>query len=343
MKPLVLGLLVVGLCTAAPLSAQIVIDWTEIPHDVGTQWSVNIKYDVTVGLGSQGGPHIWNFTSQPMGTDTVNFRIVSKGTTPFADTFPNANLVYKSTEDIDTIYQYMELNPDDYGYCGLGFASTGSTYVIQYDPMDTIPLPLSYGDSRHYYSFYSLETGPDFLLTVEKHGFQSLDAYGTVTIPLGTFDCLRTCSFDTCATTIFFMGIPILSDTVTHINYSFLTENHSTLVCIASHPGETNPNYTWAMTLERLLNFSTGIEESDNRTLQSMDHELRAYPNPFTLYCNVATPGGSGNQIPTLRIYDLSGRLIETTESNTIGRNLRAGIYFVNADGYKSLKVLKLQ
>ncbi|MFQ5905288.1 MAG: FlgD immunoglobulin-like domain containing protein [bacterium] len=322
------------LCTATPLLAQIVIDWTEIPQDIGTEWSVNIKNDAAVNLGSQGGPQSWDFTSQPMGSDTVNLRVVSKGTTPFADSFPSANLVYESAEDSDTVYQYMELNPDDYGYAGLGMVVAGSTYIIRYNPMDTVPLPLNYGDSRRYYSFYTLEPQPDFVITVEKYGLQSLDAYGTITIPFGTFDCLRTCSFDTAATTTYFMGIPIISDTTTHINYSFLTENYSTLVCIASYPGETDPDYAQAAALERLQDFSTGIEES--KTIVSPDNSLSHMPNPFsdcvTIRYFLATPG-----YVDLRVYDARGGLVKTLVRGPQGRGEHSVRWFgKNDDGKKS-------
>jgi hypothetical protein len=81
----------------------------------------------------------------------------------------------------------------------------------------------------------------------------------------------------------------------------------------------------------------TGVEEIGYIT-PITERQLQASPNPFIQYCSVTLHRGK-----ILQIFDLSGRLIETTESNTIGKNLNPGIYFIKTRGYKPVKVIKLK
>jgi hypothetical protein len=287
------------------LPAQIVIDWTEIPQTIGTTWTKNIRYNTTVNLGSTGGPQVWNFTSQPLGTENCQGVIVPKASTPFPDSFPNANLVYGSYEDGDTSYLYMELTPNFLSTLGL----CDTEFVMQYFSYDSIPLPVHYGDSHNYHYGYEVAEG-DITMKTEWYGHSIIDAYGAVTIPYGTFPCLRDCSFDTCAMTTFYLGTPLFGDTITHISYKFVAENYSGVVCIFSHADETNPNYTDAEILERITNFSPGIEEYNGIHTSTVS----CYPNPFSDYIEMNYTLTQPSHCE-LTIYDINGRLVKTLMS----------------------------
>ncbi|OYD15047.1 hypothetical protein CH333_06660, partial [candidate division WOR-3 bacterium JGI_Cruoil_03_44_89] len=83
---------------------------------------------------------------------------------------------------------------------------------------------------------------------------------------------------------------------------------------------------------------STGVEEVNHNSLITDYPPLKVYPNPFVWCCCTASSGHN-----LLHIYDLSGRLIETTKSNIIGKDLNVGIYFIEANGYKPVKVVKVR
>jgi hypothetical protein len=301
------------------LSAQIVIDWTEIPHTIGTTWTKNLKHDATVALGSPGGPQTWNFTAQPMGTENCHNVIVPKASTPFPDSFPNSNLVYSSFEDVDTSYLYMELTPNFLSTQGL----CDSEIVMQYFPYDSIPLPVHYQDSHDYHYGYEVVEG-DFTAKTEWYGHSTIDAYGTVTIPYGTYPCLRECSFDTCAMTTFYLGTPIFGDTITHISYTFIAEHYSGVVCVFSHADETNPNYTDAEVLERITNFSPGIEEYNT----TPKNTFTCYPNPFSDYVELNYTLAQPSDCE-VTIYDINGRLVKTLMSG----QQQLGSYSVHWNG----------
>jgi serine protease AprX len=319
----------------------IVVDWTEIPQGIDTEWTINSSDNVTVDLGSPGGPQNWNFTTQPMGSDSFHVKIVPKASTPYPDSFPNANLVYKAVHSSDTSYQYQELDSTFLSTLGFGSVSLDTTYILPYDPIDSHPLPIIHGNSNQYHYGFEVEEA-DTVVKHEWYGRSIIDAWGTVTIPYGAFPCLRRCSFDTCAITTFVTGNPVSGDTVTHIHYTFITEEHNEVVSVRSHPGETNPNYSDAAILERLTFFYIGIEgtSTSHKTL------LSYHPNPFsdhiTMTFSLMKPG-----YVNLTIYDVSGRLVTTIidkhqqqgnytvtwfGTNESGNQLPNGIYFYHLD-----------
>ena len=318
-------------------SAQIVIDWTELPQTVGTAWTKNIADDVTVNLGSTGGGQTWTYTSQPMGSDSGSAAIVNKSSTPFADSFPSANLVYLTLADGDAMYLYQKLTSGSWSTQGYGVTGT-VTMAVYYDPIDTVPLPITYGSSRNYQYGYEVEMGPNIVMRTEKYGRTIIDAWGTVVIPYGSFPCLRQCSYDTVAVTTLLNGIPIFGDTSNYINYAFVAEDRSGVVCIFSNPDETNPNYTDAASLERLTYFSTGIEELTNGQIRFLSH----CPNPFSDYVEISYSLLKPSYL-NLTIYDANGRLIRTLVDeirpqgnhkvkwngrNEAGHMLPNGVYF---------------
>ncbi|MCK4306710.1 T9SS type A sorting domain-containing protein [candidate division WOR-3 bacterium] len=93
-----------------------------------------------------------------------------------------------------------------------------------------------------------------------------------------------------------------------------------------------------------------GVEESEELRVKSL--ELRVYPNPFTQYTAIKLfnhPRQIGiSALPQqairkkVKVYDMMGRLVEETESGVIGKDLRAGVYFVKVRGCKPLKIIKL-
>jgi hypothetical protein len=338
MKFAVSVLLVVVFMTISSLSGQIVIDWTEIPQDIGTEWISNSKDTVTVDLGSTGGGQTWDFTTQPMGEDSNQTSIVSLASTPFADSFPTANIVYETPADTDTIIYYAELASNF--VLGLGFAIiSDSSHVICFDPVDSVSLPISYGDNHHYNFAFEVELTPGVVVKSETYGYSEIDAYGTVTIPYGTLPCLRECMYDTFAMTTFVSGIPMFGDTVYHIDYRFLTEDYGSVTTIRSNEGETNPNYTDAYSIHRLIDFSTGIKEESD---VFQGHSLLHFPNPFTDYVTIQYSLSEKGNVD-LRVYDVNGRLVNTIVDrpqqkgnytvrwfgrNNIGNSLPRGIYF---------------
>jgi hypothetical protein len=114
--------------------------------------------------------------------------------------------------------------------------------------------------------------------------------------------------------------------------------------------------------LEELYDRLTGVEERETSPpSHAVKTELSCYPNPFGDEMSI-TWRQRALSIPTscitLKIYDLSGRLINTLSvaeqhspykritwngKDRFGKDVRSGIYFVGTDGYDPVKVVKMQ
>ena len=292
------------------LHGQIVIDWTEVPQDIGIEFVHNGISDVAVDLGATGGPQAWSFSNQPMGSQNTHALIVPRTSTPFGDSFPDANLVLQITEDGDTAYAYGQIAPSFGSNLGMGSVSPLVAF-FRFEPTDSYPLPMAYGGSRSYQYGYTLALNAVMALRTDNYGFETVDAYGSVVVPYDTFECLRMCSFDTTVSALLVSGIPVSVDTTTHIIYNFLAEDYGLIVHVLSNPGETNPNFTAASLLERLNDYSTGIDESSAITLA----DFSCYPNPFTDLTQIRysiLDTGCLIDHPTISIYDVSGRLVRS-------------------------------
>lgn len=141
-------------------------------------------------------------------------------------------------------------------------------------------------------------------------------------------------SEDWCRTGFYYWDVP--ADTGINYNitvYSILQED------------ENYSNDTIKVTVRSIK--KVGIEEG----LAFSKPNLKVFSNPFT---NTAIIKLENSKITNSRIkvYDISGKLVEEAKGNvvtaesgcSIGKNLKAGIYFVKAEGCKrTLKIVKLK
>jgi hypothetical protein len=304
----------VCLLAVLPLSGQIVIDWDEIPHEINTRWTKNIKDTAVVNLGSSGGPQNWDFTSQPMGNDScVNF-IVPISQTPWYDSFPNANLVYGSSEGLDTAYLYMQLVSSFLSVLGLAGHEGADTVFMRYNPVDTNGLPEQFGDYRHYRTGWKFYMDPNTYFDYQKKGLEYINAYGTVTIPYGTYDCLRFILWDTLISTMYYNNNPLYTDTATRIGHQFVAEDYSGVVCVFSYEDETYPYFTNAQVLERLTYFAAGVEETRETGIRLFP----CYPNPFKDRVNFMYRL-EGPAHVSMAIYDAQGKMVREVISGIYG------------------------
>lgn len=323
-----------------PLFSQIIIDWTEVPHAIGVEFTHNGADSVDVTLGPGGGPYDWYFM-QPAGAQNTNSLIVPRAATPFGDSFPTANLVFEISEDTDTVYAYADLQPTAGVNLGYGIALAVETLCVYFEPVDSYPLPLVYGNNRSFYYGHTIDMTPVISVRTDFFGYEVIDAYGTTTIPYGTYDCLRTCTFDTTVSTLIINNIPVTVDTTTRIVYDFMTEDYGLVAHVVSYPEETNPNFTEAMFLERLASFSSATMEQRSPAVNTVIPGGGIFSHMVTLpieldkTCRVR-----------LTIHNAGGRRVWSDECilsegtqvlvwngrNQAGWSVSAGVYFYSID-----------
>lgn len=106
---------------------------------------------------------------------------------------------------------------------------------------------------------------------------------------------------------------------------------------LASFPSEI---IAWTDNIEPvigILHNGSGVE--DEHDYENSLSGIRIAPNPFTYSASVT---GKSKTVG-ISIYDLSGRLVEESKDNIIGRNLKKGIYFVKIEDHKPVKIVKLR
>lgn len=318
-----------------PLIGQIIIDWTEVPQAIGVEFTHNGADSVDVIIGPAGGPYEWYFM-QPVGPQNTNSLIVPRTATPYGDSFPMANLVLEITEDTDTVYAYADLQPTAGINLGYGTVVATETLCVRFEPVDSYPLPLVYGNSRSFHYGHTIHMTPVISVRTDFFGSENIDAYGTATIPYGTFSCLRTCMFDTTVSTLIINNIPVTVDTSTRIVYDFMTEDYGLVAHIVSFPEEVNPNFTEAMFLERLTSFSLAVEEQRSPAMLGHIPTGGIFSHAVILPITLNSTGRIG-----FSIYNSSGRRV-WSEDNVLpegtqilrwngqenGRLAPTGVYF---------------
>ena len=274
-----------------------------------------------IAPGSSGTNQIWDFSSlQITEIDTIEF--ISPSVTPYASLHPNANLCIN-----DDQYIYFEKSSN--GIIIVGVDALSISIMV-------LPLPLIYGTT--------LPVGPNtvmdstlfnmllpdslaFLIssfqahTVDSIGIEmvvsadfNVDAWGEVTIPLGTFPALRlkveeitTTNFSAyCTDTIFGIGsgwypMPQMlfpSEVETIMSYQWWTNN---------------PNIKFAL-VEMEVDSVGSIEDVVFLTIPQASaisdvplNTLKVYPIPTTYKLNIKT---SFSTQANYQMYDVGGKLI---------------------------------
>ncbi len=342
LKVLRLTAVAVLLLGVTVLNAQITIDWNEIPHRIGD--SLRFKAAdgvVTIDVGSPGGPETWAFDTIYPGF-VVPVELVDKNTTPFESVFPTADFAWMVDYE-DSLwgieYSFRTHSTTQTEILGLGFEMPGTTWTMIYTPPSVaLVYPAEFGTSWET-SFAWTDTLDSLSWIVFEHQCKRLvDAWGSVTIPPGTYPCLRMASLDSSITTTYMNGVPISTDTNAFRWYNWLVEG---LGCVASaRVADTSSSFTEAYCFSVLVwPRAGGVAESGPGRIAS---RLNALPNPFsgltTIDFNVGKPGHAA-----IRIHSRTGRAVRTliddirpagthtvhwNGTDDLGNKVAPGIYF---------------
>jgi len=143
-----------------------------------------------------------------------------------------------------------------------------------------------------------------------------IDAYGTVQVPVGDFECLRVKNhvvYDlTVSYWLLFTWVPLYEDQGDGISYDWRAENVGNVLNVT---GQTNdPNFAFAKSLRRMMNYTlteTAGEIADSMPLSAPEsfELLGNYPNPFNNETVISYQLNSPADI-TIRILDITGRKV---------------------------------
>jgi hypothetical protein len=253
------------------LSAQITYNSTHTPkiNQVYRFKEVDSLVASTLDVGQAGASRTWNFANLKTTNETSVQTFLDPAKTPKGSQFPTATLAEQYVDDGETAYDYIRITTSAYEIIG----SANSNEVEKYtNPLVGIRFPMTYNST---FKDTAVIVTPDLSSGMNDTSiiFTDViaDAWGSITTPLGTFNCLRVKTV--AKTNLVFFGITI---PITGTIFNFITTNYGVPVlekATIESPAFPDLAEVSASLLDRL---STSTKDISNTA------SVTAYPNPAT-------------------------------------------------------------
>ena len=264
--------------------------------------------------GDAGANKTWDFSDVTAHTiDTVD--LVAPASTPYADEFPESN--FAMTLASDSIFIFMTRNDDKLSRIGMAITLEEEDPVFWHmNPEDILlDFPVSYQNSyNETYVISSIiaspQPGADSIWLKDTYDKETnIDAWGTLVIPMGSFDVLRQ-RIDEIETDSIFAKIAgnwmFISETIdTSITYSWWTDDVNvgfTLFSMDVDPasGDVDGSISFMNSLPVGLHEIAMIES-------------KAFPNPVSDVLNIEFEEAQNGE---LTLYNQVGQLVRSRKLN---------------------------
>ncbi len=308
----------------------------------------------TINIGNAGTNQTWDFSTLQE-SSTGNLLFISPIGTAYQNQYPNANLCMNDNGSLSY-----------YNKTTTGLFIHGINDTVFHSPTLFYPLPLTYGltiSDGPILIIDNVITGPLLSLALPPSTVSTLsnglanradtalikiinttdflvDASGTMTIPLGTFDILRLKSIKYtnseldiyCSDTISgigtwinnvpFSSIPFLggfSNNETEYKYEWITDNASVAFLLAEIIVDSADN------IINGVSFQTTAPSYINESNQDI---FNIYPIPATYSLNIEA---NSTDLATYKMYDINGNLIS---ENTFTKNTKLDLSHLAKGNY---------
>jgi len=301
--------------------------------------------DASIVPGNPGPNKTWDFSLlHDQGDDTTYFLLPQP--TPYADSFPDANFAIHGSGDSLSFFGYYVRN-DQY-LINIGFAMNmaGKNILLRkMIPGDTLMyFPVQYGDHHEGSSYYdetsATTNNPEYDSTRYKTYSTSItdvDAYGTLSLPSGTYNVLRTkvIAYYIDSTWIRNSGTWnfMYVDTSTSISYSWATDDPSAGFQLVNLNIKIKNG-------DSIVSIATFLKSTTVGIAKIPQLEMNLFPNPVQNNLNISL----GKPLKGLvEIYDVTGKILIRTafDGSSLQINvseLKTGYYFVVIKDQNSLR-----
>ncbi len=310
-------------------------EYPKVPTAAVMETDTTSKIAVTIGPG--GKDQAWNFT-QPLAGSIIPNDFVAPAAAYCGSIFTNAGWAVQARQYLEiSAYppvltspmvgffeaNYFERVEGDNIY-GIGLSmktplySGGGAYVKQ---ALNYAFPLALGkkwlrDSQFNFPVSVVYYGMPLTVTValKDSAMIEVDATGKLTLPAGIFDCVRLKLTRTVSLWLNMGGLWSRLEQRTVPIYQWYTKNAGLLLEVTGHPGETNPNFTEAALVVRMLSSSATAVDcgpgcGSEAALPSDCAIGQNYPNPFNPSTRIPYSLQTASTVD-MRVYDLMGREI---------------------------------
>ncbi len=254
-------------------------------------------------------PQTWNYMPDNNRTKTNTF--VSPTGLPGSTNFPSATMAQHNTQDSQVVY-FLKNSSGLYAD-GLYVYKTGQPLTnvpIDYAPKNQliIPTPITLGymgsDTSKAVAMFSY-LGNDFKVVTNVYKTQYADAYGTLTIPSGTYsNTLRvketSVNRDTVYLKVGMVYMYFSSQADTAQTYSWL-QNASPVILLSM-----DMKKPFTLNESKTAEYNTIVTAQNDPIV--VEDKVKAYPNPVqnVLYFNLREM----KNIQTIRITDITGKVL---------------------------------
>lgn len=290
---------------------------------------------VIVNVGAAGTNRTWDFRALTIRGENFTTQHVLPQTTPFGAQFPQANFAQKTEftgTTAGTAYVYSNVATNNWRQIGLALTSQDTTFFDTTEEQ-VAPLPLQLNRTWTVASSDTFGDLATFAIIDRNISVRTVEASGTIRLPLGDLACLRVRSNETNYSQTYLGGMLFSNDSSKSIDYLWLTKEHGIVANIASQEGETNPNFTNASSVALLQSTSTAVEEPETaHGLPDAFTLAQNYPNPFSM--TTATGTALRFELPDatyteLAIFTLQGERVRVLAA----QRLAPGVHTYRWDG----------
>jgi len=289
---------------------------------------------IQVNVGEAGANRVWDFSAMVLEDPFLSTsEFMAPGVTPFAAEFPNANLAQKiSSNNVDfdfEFYNYLNVTSNLLYDLGSGnYSATEPQFnSLTFRSYDPTPLPMQFGATWTTTWKDTTEFGGTGGSILMDSTVNTVDAWGTVKLASGDYDCLRIRSDSWTITQLYITGFEFPPDSVFSISYVWVSRDFYTVASAGSQNDENNPNFTDAAYFTRLAGGAVNVE--DDRKFIPSEYSLEQnYPNPFNPTTEIRFSIPEASRV-SLKIYDVAGREVKTM----IDEDFSAGVHSSKWDG----------
>jgi hypothetical protein len=340
-----------ALLIAAFAPAQITITKSDMP-DTGDNIVVSMTGNFSNANPATTGPnHTWNFSFLSPDSQKVD-SFVAVTSTPFAYQFyfnnivmyPNHKASYASPVftpnfipqfTVEDVYDFYKELTTEYSYVGFGAKINSVPASVKYDSIDVIyNFPVDYGNSDSCWSKFGFSVPNYGYYGQERHRVNTVDGWGTLITPYGSFQALRVKSVIEATDTVYnaSFGFGFTTPRPTQVEYKWLGQGSKIpLLQVNTQINFSNEVITGIFYKDSLRN--TSIAETG-----LSDILFSVYPNPAQEAAIIAYIADEPADV-RIEALDITGRLVRQIKNGTVDqgahsahfdvRGLPPGVYLI--------------